>query len=99
MGGQGKLLWSEDDSPGARRTEGHEHVSMAWKRLFGTEYHPSRATRVLDHGDCIERQFGPISVWNIYGAWDEIRDNSPDGKGVPLERDTQGGMMPHPGAR
>jgi len=79
-----KVLWSEDDC--TRNTEGHVGIHQKWKELFGQSYHPSRATRVLDHGDCIERQFGPISVWSIFGSYDEIHDNSPDGNGVPVER-------------
>ena len=66
-----ELLWCEDDCTSG--TPGHESIGAAWKRLFGTRYTDQQPTAVIDHGDCIERQFGSISVWNIYGAWHEIR--------------------------
>jgi hypothetical protein len=69
-----KKLWSEDDC--TRGTPGHEYVGAAWKRLFGTEFDCKAWDVEIDHGDCIERQFGHISVWNVYGAWYEIIDNS-----------------------
>lgn len=66
-----KPIWTEDEC--TRHTEGHEYLAQAWKRIFGTNYDPKQAIKVVDHGDCIERQFlGGISTWNIYGAWDEI---------------------------
>ena len=69
-----KKLWLEDDCTGG--LPGHEDVHMAWKRLFGTDLKFEERTAFIDHGDCIEWQFGPISVLNVHGAYYEIERNT-----------------------
>ena len=43
-------IWVEDDSPGARYTDGHETITMAWRRIFGEEI-PKQAREEADYGD------------------------------------------------
>jgi len=70
-------LWTEDEC--TRYTEGHEYLADAWQQLFGEPYDPKKKLRTIDYGDCLEHQFpGGISVWNIYGAWDEICKTEPE---------------------
>lgn len=69
---QEKPIWVEDDC--TRNTEGHEGLAEAWQRLFGKSYDRKQIIKTVDHGDCMEYQFpGGISVWNIFGAYYEIR--------------------------
>lgn len=74
-----KCLWIEDEC--TRGLPGHEYVGEAWQRLFGTVYSEQKRTAFIDHGDCLEWQYGDVSVWCVYGAWYEIkqRHDSCDG--------------------
>ncbi len=69
-----KRLWTEDEC--TRYTDGHEYVADAWKRLFGTKLADQTPTAIIDHGDSDEKQYGKISVWCVYGAWNEIEERS-----------------------
>lgn len=67
-----KPIWSEDEC--TRNTEGHESLPGAWLRVFGTPFDWKLKIQTVDHGDCVEHRFpNGISVWNIYGAYYEIR--------------------------
>lgn len=66
------LLWSEDEC--TRGTKGHEDEVMAWQRLGLGDFPGYAKANEVDHGDCFEYQFpNGVSVWNIHGAYHEIR--------------------------
>jgi hypothetical protein len=44
-------IWVEDDSPGARHTDGHETIATAWRRIFGEEIPVSGGEQFCERSD------------------------------------------------